>query len=380
MEELSLENILGEDQIEGLGLDGKETPREETKEDAPKENFEKENNTSESTEVNPDELFTEDKPESVSSGEEKGKEDTESTSGSTSHTFYSSIANALVEDGVFQSFSKDDVKKVDTADDFALLISKEVESRLDETQKRINSALGYGVEPTEVQKYEKYLSFLNSLDEGRLSDEGSDGENLRKNLIYQDYINRGFSKDRALKEVDRSISAGTDIEDAKEALKGNKEFYTNEYNSLIEKGKQESEAEEKKIQEQAKKFKDSIINEEKAFGDIALDKYTRQQVYDTIMKPVTTDPETGEKLSTLQQYERDNRTDFLKNVGLLYVLTDGFKDINKLVQGKVKQEMRKGLKELEHTISNTSRLTDGSLNYVSGSDPNSKFTKWDIDI
>lgn len=380
MEELSLENILGEDQIEGLGLDGKETPREETKEDAPKENFEKENNTSEPTEVNPDELFAEDKPESVSSREEKGKEDTESTSGSTSHTFYSSIANALVEDGVFQSFSKDDVKKVDTADDFALLISKEVESRLDETQKRINSALGYGIEPTEIQKYEKYLSFLNSLDESRLSDEGSEGENLRKNLIYQDYINRGFSKDRALKEVDRSIDAGTDIEDAKEALKGNREFYTNEYNNLIEKGKQESEAEEKKIQEQAKKFKDSIINEEKAFGDVVLDKYTRQQVYDTIMKPVTTDPETGEKLSTLQQYERDNRTDFLKNVGLLFVLTDGFKDINKLVQGKVKQEMRKGLKELEHTISNTSRLTDGSLNYVSGSDPNSKFTKWDIDI
>lgn len=377
MDELSLDNILSEDQINGLFSEEiQET--EAAPSDTPEvKNKEKE----ETTEVNPEELFM-DKPESVGSeGNIKEEEDTGSTQGNTSPNFYSSIATALVEDGIFQNLDDEVISKIKTADDFAELISNQIREQFDERQKRVDEALNYGVEPSEIQKHENLLKILDNVTEEKLSNENDEGENLRKNLIYQDYINRGFSRERALREVERSIKAGTDIEDAREALQSNKEFYSESYKKLLQEAKDKNSAEEKKLKEQSEKLKASILDEKKAFGELDLDRTTRQKVYDSIMKPVYTDPETGEKLTAIQKYELENRAEFLKNVGLMYVLTDGFKKLDGLVQGKVKKELKKGLRELEHTLNNTSRNSDGSFKFISGvGDPDSKSSKWDLDI
>ena len=77
----------------------------------------------------------------------------------------------------------------------------------------------------DIRKYENTLSYLNEVSEDKLKEETTEGEELRKRLIYQDYINRGFSQERATKEVKRSIDSGNDIEDAKEALNSNKEYF-----------------------------------------------------------------------------------------------------------------------------------------------------------
>lgn len=378
MEELSLDNILTGEQVESLfsGSEEQEPPKDTNTEETPIEKHEE----TETTEVDPEDLFG-GAPESVGSEDEiKDKEDTDPTKGDTSPNFYSSIANALVEDGIFQTFDKEDIDKIKTAEDFAEAISKEIKSQFDERQKRVDEALSLGVEPTEIQKYERFIGILDSVTEDKLTNEDEEGENLRKNLIFQDYVNRGFSKERAMREVERSLKAGTDIEDAREALQSNKEYYKEQYNDLVNKAREEDKQEQKRLKEQAEELRTSILESKKAFGEIELDRATRQRVYDSIMKPVYTDPETGDKLTAIQKYESENRTEFLKNVGLIYVLTDGFKKLDGLVQGKVKKEMKKGLKELEHTISNTSRTTGGSLNFASGVDPDSKSTKWDLDI
>lgn len=376
MEELSLDNILSEDQIDGLFPD-------ESTQDNPKEDEgspeEKKPEEKETTEVNPDELFG--GPESVGSEDKTGKEGTDSTKSDTSPDFYSSIATALVEDGIFQNLDNTELSKVKTAEDFAELVSAQIRSQFDERQKRVDEALNAGVEPTEIQKYESYLDTLDRISDENLSKEDEAGENLRRNIIYQDYINRGMSKDRALKYVERSFKAGTDLEDAKEALQSNKEFFKSQYDDLVKQAKEEEKKERENQKKQAEEFKTSILNEKKAFGEIELDQATRQRVYDSITKPIYTDPETGERLTAVQKYEAENRTEFMKNLGLVFVLTDGFKKLDGLVQGKVKKEVRKGLRELEHTISNTSRNSNGSLSFMSGvSDPDSKSTKWDLDI
>ena len=376
MEELSLDNILSEDQIDGLFPD--ENTQDNPKEDegSPEEKKPKEKET---TEVNPDELFG--GPESVGSEDKTGKEGTDSTKSNTSPDFYSSIATALVEDGIFQNLDNTELSKVKTAEDFAELVSTQIRSQFDERQKRVDEALNAGVEPTEIQKYESYLDTLDRISDENLSKEDEAGENLRRNIIYQDYINRGMSKDRALKYVERSFKAGTDLEDAKEALQSNKEFFKSQYDDLVKQAKEEEKKERENQKKQAEEFKTSILNEKKAFGEIELDQATRQRVYDSITKPIYTDPETGERLTAVQKYEAENRTEFMKNLGLVFVLTDGFKKLDGLVQGKVKKEVRKGLRELEHTISNTSRNSNGSLSFMSGvSDPDSKSTKWDLDI
>jgi DNA-binding transcriptional regulator YbjK len=61
---------------------------------------------------------------------------------------------------------------------------------------------------------------------------------------------------------------------------------------------------------------------------------------------------------------------------VIFTLTNGFKDLDNLVQSAVRKETRKSLRELEHVLSNTSRNADGNLTFFSGAsgevDPESK--------
>lgn len=391
-EELILDNILGAEEIENLFVDDEvqdtssedevTSDQEDGKED--KKNKEKDEETTEVIDV--DNLFT-DKPESVGSGKDntKGKEGTSSREDSTSpkKTIYSSIAKALKEEGIFPDLDDEVLSKVKEPEDFRDLVEQQIKAGLEERQKRIDDALNYGIEPTEIKRYENTLNFLDSVKEENITDESDKGEELRKNLIFQDFINRGYSRERATREVQKSFNAGTDIEDAKEALKSNTEYFKGKYDDLIENAKLEAQKEEENRKEQANKLKESILNEKNILGDLSIDKPTRQKIYDNISKPIYKDPETGEYYTAIQKYEKDNRVDFLKYLGLIFTLTDGFKSLDGLVKGKVKKEVKNGLRDLEHAINNTARNSDGNLKFVSGvdEDPESFIGKgWKIDV
>ena len=386
-EELSLDNILGAEEIENLFVEDDETQgTPPANGEPPKKEEEPSNDKEETTEVvDVDNLFT-DTPESVGSGKENTEEKEDTTpkgDGTSPKNFYSSIAKALKEEGIFPDLDDDGLSKVKDPEDFRDLIDQQIKAGLDERQKRIDEALNAGVEPTEIRKYENTINFLDSIKEENISDEGDKGEKLRKDLIYQDFINRGYSKERAAREVQKSFNAGTDIDDAKEALKSNIDFFKDKYDELVNDAKSEAEQEERERKEQAEKLKSSILNDKDVFGDLSVDKSTRQRIYDNIAKPVYKDPETGEYFTAIQKYEMENRTDFLKNIGLLFTLTDGFKNLDGLVKGKVKKEVNKGLRELEHTLNNTARTSDGNLKFVSGvdEDPESFIGKgWNLDV
>lgn len=381
MEELDLSNILSPEEMDNLfdeeGSKTQETPPEPTEDD-------NKNNETTEVQVDAEDLF---ESESVGSGKEdkQGKEDTTPDGSGTSPktNFYSSIASALKEDGIFQNLDNDKAKEIKDAESFAQAIRDEVSAQFDERQKRIDEALNAGIEPSEVQKYERTLNYLDSIKDENISDESEQGEQLRRQLIYNDFINRGYSKERAQREVKKSFDAGTDIEDAKESLKSNKEFFKNSYDSIVEEAKKEEEKEIEERKKDAETLKKNILEEEKVFGELQIDKATRQKVFDNVSKPVYKDPETGELFTALQKYEMDNRLDFLKNVGLIYTLTDGFKNLDGLIKGKVKKEVRKGLRELETTINNTARTSDGNLKFATGvdEDPESYVGKgWHLDV
>lgn len=386
-EELSLDNILGAEEIENLFVEDDETQdTPPANGEPPKKEEEPSKDKEETTEVvDVDNLFT-DTPESVGSGKENIEEKEDTTpkgDGTSPKNFYSSIAKALKEEGIFPDLDDEGLSKVKDPEDFRDLIDQQIKAGLDERQKRIDEALNAGVEPTEIKKYENTINFLDSIKEENISDEGDKGEKLRKDLIYQDFINRGYSKERATREVQKSFNAGTDIDDAKEALKSNIDFFRDKYDELVNNAKSEAEEEEKGRKEQAEKLKSSILNDKDVFGDLSVDKSTRQKIYDNIAKPVYKDPETGEYFTAIQKYEMENRTDFLKNIGLLFTLTDGFKNLDGLVKGKVRKEVKKGLRELEHTLNNTARTSDGNLKFVSGvdEDPESFIGKgWNLDV
>lgn len=383
MEGLDMSNILSPDEVDNLFTDdgGEETqviPPEKQEED--KDN----KTTTEIPEVDPESLF--DESESVGSEkvDTKGKESTSSkeTGASPKTNFYSSIASALKEEGILSDLDDETLSKIESPEDFAEAMEAQLKAQLDERQKRIDEALQVGIEPDEIRKYEGTISYLNTITEDAIIDESAEGEKLRKQLIFQDFLNRGFSKERAQRETQKSISSGSDIEDAKEALASNKEYFKQEYDNIIAEAREAEEAEKARLKKEAADLKKAILEDKEVFEGLELDKTTREKVYNSISKPVYRDPETGEYLTAVQKYERDNRPDFLKKLGVLFTLTDGFTNLDKLVKPTAKKQVRKSLRELEHTINTTRRNTDGSLNFMSGvsDDSESKVSDYDIDV
>lgn len=380
MEGLDFGGILGEAEVNDLfgeseGTQETQETKEPPKEEGPEEKEEKQDKTAEVTSV--EDLFDDGNPESVGSEEEhKEKEDTKSEKKTSSPNTFSSIARAFADEGILPDLSDEEIGTINSPESLRDAIEKQIKAGLDEKQKRIDTALNNGVEVTEIQKYERAIDYLDSIQDSAITAEGDQGDNLRKQLILQDFINRGYSKERAAKMVERSFNAGTDIDDAKEALKSNREFFKEEYDDLMKEAEEARKEEEKKRTEQAEKLKKSILEDKKFFGEVEVDKATRQKVFDNISKPVYKS-ESGEYYTALQNYEREHRSDFLKNVGLLFTLTDGFKSLDKLVKGRVKREVGKGFKDLEQLLSNTSRTPDGNLKFVDNihDDPESFFGK-----
>lgn len=385
MEGLSDEFILSGEEITDVDNLFTDENEEETQVTPPekKGNNEKDNNeTTEEEEINPDDLFG--NPEGVGSEEDnqEKQEDAKSSKDGTSPktNFYSSIASALKDEGILPDLDDETVGNIKAAEDFADAIEKQIQARLDEKQKRIDAALNANVEPDEVRQYENTLSFLNSIKEENIADESDKGENLRKRLIYQDFINRGYSKERATREVKKSFDSGTDIEDAKEALEGNKEFFNKEYQDLIREAQEEVKAEQERTKKEAQQLKKSMLEDKEIFEGITLDKATRQRAYDNITKPVHK-TEDGEYLTAIQKYEMENPVEFRKYLSVLFTMTDGFKNLDSIVKGKVKKEVKQSLRELEHKLSSTSRSSAGDPKFMGGNDDSEDTWRgWKLDV
>lgn len=390
MEGLSFDNILSEQEIETLFTDPEdnEVPEEPTKNEEedgvetpdsdPKKQKEKDNTTED---VDPEDLFEDKAPESVGSGNDnEGKEDTapdNDADGTSPNNFYSSIANACAVDGIFPNLDDETIKKAVDAESFSNLIEAEINARFDEKQKRISQALENGVEPNDIKKYESTLSYINTITDAAIAEESEKGEQLRYNLIYQDFINKGMTPDKAKKFADRTVDAGTDVEDAKEALLSNKEFFTGAYNKMLQDAQQKADEEKAEREKNAKELEKTLMKDKQLFGDMEISNDIRKKAFDSVSKPVYKDPETGDYMTAIQKYESEHRAEFLKYTGLIFAMTNGFKDFDSFAKGKVKKEVKKGLRELEQTLNNTRRNNDGSLRMVTNQkdDPNSFISK-----
>lgn len=359
MEGLDLSNILDEHDLSMF---------DDEQDNTSDVNDTEENNKEETTEVDPDNLF-DGEPESVGSEENGEKEDTksENISDGSSPNFYSSIAEAFVTDGIFPDLDYDAVKNVKTAEDFVKVTNEYIKSQLTEQQRRVSEALELDADTAAIRQFEGNLNFLNSINDDIIRAEDERGEDLRKRLIYQDFINRGFSKERAEKEVNKSINNGNDIDDAIEALDGLKKFYKSGYDNYLQSLRDAEAQRVQALKERTERIKDVILNNKnKVFGDIDLDKNTRQKMFDSVAKPIYKDKDTGEMLNAVQKYARDNEEDFWVKMSFLYTMTDGFKSLDKLVGNKVKKAYKKSLSDLEGKINATSRNSDGNLEFVSG--------------
>lgn len=320
------------------------------------------------TEVDVDSLFT--SPESVGEEEDtQGQEGSKAVEGEdpkVAKGLYSSIASALKAERILTSVENDNFDDIKTPEDFVQLFNKEVEARLTEEHKRIKTALDAGMEPTEIDKFEKTLKFLETIEEDSLTAETPEAETLRKQLIYQDYINRGFAHAKAVKEVEKSIAAGTDIEDAMESLGTNKDFYSTKYQSIIDAQAEAIKAEKQRIKEEGEALKKLVETTDAPFKNITVDAVTKSLILKNL-SVADIKGEDGKYRTPLQDYQVQNPQEFLYKIGALYTLTDGFKDFDKIIKPTVKKATNTSLRELENTLKNT-RVNQGNLNFVGSSE------------
>lgn len=385
----SVDNIMSEDEVASL-LSNDNVGNNSTEDDS--NEVTEDNNNDENNIVTEGITFDDDLnfPESVGNEEEKhNQEDGENSTlqSSTSpqkNNFFSSIADALVNEGVFSSLEDVDINNIKDASDFSQFVNKQLESKLDEKQKRIDEALNNNVPVSDIQAYETTIKNLSNITEEQLSDESEQGELIRKNLIYQDYINRGFSSERAIKEVQKALDNGTDVDDAKESLQGCLDFYNNSYKELVTKAKEKQTKILNKQKEATEKLKKVILEDKTLFGGLEIDDKTRQKAFNSVAVASYKDNTSGFKITELQKYQQEHPEEFAQNVGLLYALTNGFKDFNTFIAGKVKKEKKKGLQDLENVINSTSRGGDGLLKFAGNyakEDPESFIGKgWKIDL
>jgi hypothetical protein len=378
MDGLGIENIMDGDELSSFLFGNDETSQTEENEGNEEQSNNEETDTAE---VDPDSLFNDDEgtPESVGSEEENNKgnkEDTNSQEGGTSPDFFSSIATAFAEEGIFPDLDEDTINNIKDAQSFRDAIVEQINAGLTEQQKRVIECLDNGVEPDQIRQHEQLIDWLDK-QSNNIEVEGDAGDDLRRRVIMQDYLNRGFKPERAQQMVDKIFESGTEIDEAKESLQSLKQYYTDSYTKLRKNAKEEAEKEIEERNQKAARIKKSIIEgKTKFFGDIDINKDIRQSAYDAISKPIYRDPKTGETYTAVQKLELDNSEEFLAKLGLLYALTDGFTSIDGLVNKKAKKEIKRGFSELERKINNTARNSYGNLDFTSGvSDENSYIGK-----
>lgn len=325
--------------------------------------------------------------ESVGGEKKSGSEGNPNNTEEVSSPTYSSIASAFKVDGVplFSDADNEELEKLQSAEDFEEFINNKLEetitSRLGEAEKRIHDALNYGVEPSDIQLFENSLRNLNSISEEDITSESEEGENLRKQLIYTDLINKGFSEERAKKKMQQSFDANTDIEDAKDALEANKAFYQSEYDKVYAEKKASYDKAVEERKKNAEKLRKSILDDEKAFGGTSVSKSMRQKIYDAVGKGVGKDA-NGNPITAIQKYADENPVEFRKNIAYFFVMTDGFKNLDKVKEVVGSEVRKKEISALERTLNSTARGSDGKLKLVGGN--NSSFGSgegtWQIEL
>lgn len=344
----------------------------------------KEDTIPEGGSVNSEDLFGEDNPESVGDDEDKDEEEAKPQGKGSSpkdENPFSSFARALKGDGLFQSLDDDAVDKIVDADSFSEAFQNEIDARLDEETRKYKEAIQNGMEPSVIAQYQNTIQRLESITDEQIDDESEQGANLRRTLLFRDFINRGFSEERAKKQVERIMSSGTDKDDAKDALESVKEYFKDKYQEQLDFKKQEAEAERQRTKKEAEDFKKALLEKDKLFEDIPIDKPTRKKAYEAMTKVVKTSDD-GEQLTAVQLYADEHPVEFRTALGIVWALTDGFSKMGNLLQKSVNKKVNKNLQEIESRLRGQGHQ-GGSFRFSEGEDGgrgNNNYKGFRIDI
>lgn len=308
-------------------------------------------------------------PESVAEKDKKTPEEaTPSPAGKSQkgNPVYSSLATHLRDTGVLPSLDLEK-HKIESTEDLQKAIKAEIDNSIEENVRQYNEAMKRGEPQDEYVVYSKQKEYLDSITDEVLSDTSEKSIQVRFNLIGQDFLNRGYSKEEATKFANRSISLGEDIEDAKSALAKIKEHTTNDYNSKV-KAKLDLE------KENTEKITKFVRNTDEIIKGLKINQTTK----DNLIKQMTTSVGVDKDGKPLTKYGEALSKDPVKMKTIteyLFLLSNGFKDFSKM-KNIIES---KAVSNFDNVLRNNSDFLNGGINF-NNTDDESTFSLGDFEI
>ncbi|AGO48981.1 Putative structural protein [Cellulophaga phage phi14:2] len=295
-------------------------------------------------EVIPDEVVGED-----NKGEVEDDKPADSTADESSPNLFSSLTALLVEEGLISSTDA----KPDSAEAFADLFKGEIKknefSDLNEVQRTYLENLRTGIPEDEIKTHLKVQTQFESIKEEDIKA----NPELRQKIIYNDFINKGFTEEKAIKMLRRSIELEADTEDATEALSALKEFDKQNFEKRKLQIQADKEAEINAEIKRVDTLKNKIKTSKEIISGFPLTDNVREQVEKNLFTVVGTNPE-GKSENALMKYARENTENYQLITNYLYTITKGFKDFG-LIE---KTKNTKIVNDLERAIKSSTRISD----------------------
>lgn len=288
----------------------------------------------------------------------KAEKDSNSSSPKLNETeqLYSNLATKFKAEGVLPGL--EDTSSIKSMKDLEEAMKREIESRFDNRTKTIENAMKAGLPANEIAEQMSTIEKLEKINDDYIAND--DNLEFRRTAIAQDFLSKGYGKERAEVLAQRSIDAGTDVEDAKFALKNIIETEKTSLQSTIDKAKA---VETKNITD----VKDYIGKNKEIIPGVPLTDAQGEELY----KQITTD--LGNKENAFIQAQKKDPVGSRVKLEAMFYLTKGLTDFSVFKNAKESEISN----NIENLLRGTSFTQSGKVD-TEVNDDNSNFTLKDL--
>ena len=224
---------------------------------------------------------------------------------------YSNLAAEFKAKGVLPGL--EDITAIKSLEDLNAAIKKQVDSQLTDRQRQIEDAKNAGAPITEVAEKVNTIDRLKAVTPEYIRDDKN--VKFRLTAIAQDFIEKGYGEDRANSMAQRSVDAGTDVEDAEFAIASIIESEEKSLQGIIASAK-------KKEQKSLTDIKSYISSTQEVLPGIVLNDSQKDLLYNQI----TTD--LGNKENAFMQAQKADPIGSRIKLEAFFFLTKGLKDFS----------------------------------------------------
>jgi len=257
-----------------------------------------------------------------------------------------SFASALVTEGRLKFIDQEEIEKLDSMEGLASLLDQELSKReyanLSDSQKRVLDAFKNGIPESEIVETSKTEVKYNDVNR-----ESLESNEKLVDTVLEDYYKTftKFDEEEIKDEITKLKDLALDVDKAETYVNKLKAHNQNLLDKKIEAEKARRAAQEKAMSESIDKLKDKVHSTEQIIDGVKLTEKTREEVFNSMVKPVTNVNGT-EMNEVFNSYYTDE--DYQIKLHYFHVLTKGFTDfsnVNKVAKSNSLKDIDEQLRK-----------------------------------